>query len=170
MLRCKKRMAALLHSFKITHLFGIISLLKRGRGLYGLKGHITQIRRTFSHPPTQLLKENYLPQKNFIPCQQSSWQTMNMAYGKRVASKLMGWEGGPAPWVSASTFVGLSICNRWVETSPLDRGIVGFVQGAEICSIQELWDGARRYGVSASGGQEEPFSRLTLAVWWVITT
>ena len=60
-------MVALLHSFKITHLFGIISLLKRGRELYGLKGHITQIRRTFSHPPTQLLKENYLPQKKLYP-------------------------------------------------------------------------------------------------------
>ena len=106
-LDAKKRMAALLHSFKITHLFGIISLLKRGRELYGLKGHITQIRRTFSHPPTQLLKENYLPQKKLYPL--PAVLMTNNEYMANISSIVPGgskeiigwWLVGLRPWGSS---------------------------------------------------------------------
>ena len=94
-------MASLLHSFKIRHLFGIISLLKRGRELYGLKGHITQIRRTFSQPPTQHLKENYLPQKKLYPLpavlMTNNEYMANISSNQGVASKLLGGGGGVQP-------------------------------------------------------------------------
>ena len=90
-------MAALLHSFKITHLFGIISLLKRGRELYGLKGHITQIRRTFSHPPTQLLKENYLPQKKLYPLPAVLMTNNEYGIWQKGSKQINGVGGGSSP-------------------------------------------------------------------------